>query len=83
MTATDSLRDALLLAVNHSGDSDSTGAIAGNLAGVLHGQASIPSEWLEQLELREVIAQVAEDLYRCWRQEDWDPARASERYPPS
>jgi ADP-ribosylglycohydrolase len=50
------------LAVNHSGDSDSTGAIAGNLLGAIHGESSLPPQWLEQLELRDVIAQVADDL---------------------
>jgi ADP-ribosylglycohydrolase len=81
VAATDSLRDALLIAVNHSGDSDSTGAIAGNIAGALYGETAIPEEWLEHLELREVIAQIAEDLYRCWRGEGWDPQREAERYP--
>jgi ADP-ribosylglycohydrolase len=79
--ATDSLREALLVAVNHGGDSDSTGAIAGNLAGVLYGERAIPDEWLEQLELRAAITQIADDLYRCWRGEAWDPERERERYP--
>jgi hypothetical protein len=51
-----------VLAVNHSGDSDSTGAIAGNILGTLHGEASIPAAWLEELELRDVVAEVADDL---------------------
>ncbi|MBK8809431.1 MAG: ADP-ribosylglycohydrolase family protein [Acidobacteria bacterium] len=36
------LSGALLLAVNHSGDSDSTGAITGNILGALHGIGAIP-----------------------------------------
>ncbi len=43
------------LAVNHSGDSDSTGAITGNILGALLGKGAIPGEFLEQLELRELI----------------------------
>ena len=35
--AADSPREALLLAVNHSGDSDSTGAICGNIVGAANG----------------------------------------------
>lgn len=42
------------LAVNHSGDSDSTGAIAGNILGTISGAGGLPHEWLSQLELREV-----------------------------
>jgi ADP-ribosylglycohydrolase len=50
------------LAVNHSGDSDSTGSIAGALLGVQFGEYGLPAEWLPQLELRDVISAVADDL---------------------
>ncbi len=56
------LRNALLLAVNHSGDSDSTGSLVGNLLGAAHGVAALPADLLTELELREVIEQVADDL---------------------
>ncbi|MER6991445.1 ADP-ribosylglycohydrolase family protein [Saccharopolyspora hirsuta] len=59
--ATDNLRDALLLAVNHSGDSDSTGIVCGNIAGALHGARAVPPEWLATLELRDVIETLAGD----------------------
>lgn len=55
-------RRGVRLAVNHSGDSDSTGAIAGNLLGALCGEAELPADWVEPLEARESIVQVAEDL---------------------
>jgi ADP-ribosylglycohydrolase len=55
-------RSALLLAVNHSGDSDSTGAICGNLLGTLHGEEALPAEWLEPLELRAAIERLADDF---------------------
>ena len=53
----------VILSVNHDGDSDSTGAITGNLLGAMHGVEAIPPEWLEPLELRDVIQTVADDLY--------------------
>ncbi|WP_239003818.1 ADP-ribosylglycohydrolase family protein [Nocardia panacis] len=56
------VRLALLLSVNHSGDSDSTGAVAGNLLGARYGEAALPPELAGVIEGREVIAQVAEDL---------------------
>jgi ADP-ribosylglycohydrolase len=55
-------RQGVVLAVNHDGDSDSTGAITGNLLGALLGEEAIPAQWLEPLELREVIAELADDL---------------------
>ncbi|HZK67027.1 MAG TPA: ADP-ribosylglycohydrolase family protein, partial [Chloroflexota bacterium] len=62
----------VLLAVNHGGDSDSTGAMAGNLLGLIHGKSGIRRDWLERLELREVIEEVAADL---WRQFGDHPGR--------
>lgn len=56
------LVDGLLLAVNHSGDSDSTGCITGQLLGTIHGDGAIPADLLDHLELRDVITTVADDL---------------------
>ena len=53
---------AVLLAVNHSGDSDSTGAITGNLMGAVLGNGAIPKRWLDELELRPVIDRIADEL---------------------
>lgn len=62
-------KQGVILAVNHDGDSDSTGAITGNLLGTLHGVKTIPDEWLKPLELRGVTSKIAEDLYafRDWK----------------
>jgi ADP-ribosylglycohydrolase/protein-tyrosine phosphatase len=61
-------RDGIILAVNHDGDSDSTGSITGDLLGTVYGANAIPHEWLEPLELRAVITELAQDLYvfRNW-----------------
>ena len=53
---------AIRLAVNHSGDSDSTGSICGQIVGALLGLGAIGSEWTDRLELRDVIMEVARDL---------------------
>jgi len=55
-------RQKLLLAVNHSGDSDSTGSILGNLIGANKGTQAIPLQWCEDLELVSVIGSVAGEL---------------------
>ncbi len=57
--------EGVLLAVNHGGDSDSTGSIAGNLLGIIHGESALPAKWLKRLELRRLIARIAEDLVDC------------------
>jgi ADP-ribosylglycohydrolase len=53
---------ALLLAVNHSGDSDSTGSICGNLLGSRYGDHGLPHSWVQQVEGRATIAALADDL---------------------
>ncbi|MEU2561211.1 ADP-ribosylglycohydrolase family protein [Streptomyces longispororuber] len=57
-----SVEEALTLAVNHSGDSDSTGSVCGNLLGALHGDHALPGDWLKATEGRAVVAAVADDL---------------------
>jgi ADP-ribosylglycohydrolase len=73
-------REAVLIAVNHSGDSDSTGSLAGNLYGTSQGMTAIPATWLERLELRSVIEQIARDVYRLV-DEQFRAERERERYP--
>ena len=58
-----SLRAALWRAAAHSGDSDSTASLAGNLLGAAWGGDRLPSRWLAQLELRDTIERIAEDLH--------------------
>lgn len=53
----------VLVAVNHSGDSDSTGEITGNILGLINGYNQIPIEWRENLVGEEIVRQVGEDLY--------------------
>lgn len=58
----ESFEQGVRLAVNHSGDSDSTGSLTGQLLGTLWGADAIPSRWLGQLELRDIIEELARDL---------------------
>lgn len=56
------LEEGICMAVNITGDSDSTGSIAGNLLGTMYGSSALPSRWLEHLELKDTISEVADDL---------------------
>ena len=53
----------VLLAVNHSGDSDSTGAVTGNILGLINGYERIPAAWRKNLEGEEIVRKLAQDLY--------------------
>ncbi len=59
----DNIEKALIAAVNHKGDSDSTGAITGNILGTSLGMRGIQQKFLKNLELRDIIQEVADDLY--------------------
>ena len=48
--------------MNHKGDSDSTGAIAGNLLGAKLGYEAIPEKFKDKLELRELLLDMADKL---------------------
>ncbi|WP_406860283.1 ADP-ribosylglycohydrolase family protein [Streptomyces sp. HUAS MG47] len=62
LARTGSVAEALLLSVNHSGDSDSTGSLCGNLLGAAHGDVQLPLEWLMLTEGRAVITELADDF---------------------
>jgi ADP-ribosylglycohydrolase len=49
LLTTDGFQECVLKAVNLGGDADTTGCVAGGLAGVTYGIESIPSEWIQQL----------------------------------
>jgi ADP-ribosylglycohydrolase len=72
------LEAAIVLAVNHDGDSDSTGAITGSLLGAIRGEQAIPARWLDAIELRETVTTLADDLATV---PDWAPdSTALQRY---
>lgn len=58
----ENFEECIVCAVNHDGDSDSTGAIAGNLIGAILGYSAIPSYFLENLEIKPILVSAADDL---------------------
>jgi ADP-ribosylglycohydrolase len=52
----------VLAAVNLGLDTDTTGAVAGGLAGLAYGEAAIPAEWLAVLARRNDVEALAERL---------------------
>jgi ribA/ribD-fused uncharacterized protein len=53
---------AIIVSVNHKGDSDSTGAVTGNILGAMVGYDAIEEKWKRNLELHDVILEMADDL---------------------
>ena len=47
---TDNFEDCLIATINQGGDADTTGALAGMLAGAKYGLANIPNRWLAKLD---------------------------------
>lgn len=80
--------EGVVMAVSHGGDSDSTGSIAGNLLGAAMGKGAIPQRWLDALELRGVIEEIATDMAELptWEIGDHEGAdndRIYAKYPPN
>ncbi len=72
-------KDAIVCSINHDGDSDSTGAVAGNIMGTYLGYEEIPFEYKNNIELKNEIVELAKDLsseipvgeYKENTDEDW------------
>lgn len=84
----DSIEEAVIAAVNHDGDSDSTGAVCGNIMGAIYGYEAIrrmrlfcpQGKELEQtLELSNIILTLADDLYTSCVISEYDPIDTPEK----
>jgi ADP-ribosyl-[dinitrogen reductase] hydrolase len=60
-----SFEEGCILAVNLGDDSDTVGAVYGQLAGAYYGVEEIPVEWIEGLSRIDVIESAAERLLRA------------------
>lgn len=69
----DDFRSGVLFSVNHSGDSDSTGSITGNILGLINSIESIPKCWVDNLKDNEIVKQVAEDLHIRVKGDTYEP----------
>lgn len=86
----DDFDKALIASVNHSGDSDSTGAVTGNILGAYLGLKGIPQKYLDNLELKEIILEIADDLfndckiseYGSYHDEIWEQKYIYKTYKP-
>ena len=76
----DDWKKGTLAAVNHSGDSDSTGSITGAILGTLLGVGAIPNKWVQNVENSEKIQKIADDMYKIFRKGE---ELSFEEYPPN
>ena len=85
----DSIEDALIAAVNHDGDSDSTGAICGNIMGAIYGYEAIKRmnllcpqghDFEQTLELSNIILALADDLYTSCIISEYSPIDTPEKH---
>ncbi|MDY6901321.1 MAG: ADP-ribosylglycohydrolase family protein, partial [Cyanobacteriota bacterium] len=54
-----SYSEAVLKAVNLGGDTDTTAAVTGGLAGIYYGIENIPQEWIERIARKQDIIDLA------------------------
>ena len=60
---TSSFEECVIQTVNRRYDADTTGAVAGQIAGAMYGLSGIPEKWVKQLIWGDEIKQFAIDLY--------------------
>lgn len=84
----DNMKEAIIAAVNHDGDSDSTGSITGNIMGAIYGYEAIKRERLfcpygkkfeDTIELHNIILAIADDLYTGCIISEYDPIDTPEK----
>lgn len=63
----------IVVAANHKGDSDSTAAICGNILGAKLGYNAIEEKWKRDLELHDLILEIADDLSQGCLMSEYDP----------
>jgi ADP-ribosylglycohydrolase len=68
----DDWKTGTLAAVNHGGDSDTTGSITGAILGTLLGVDAIPSAWVERIENTELLGSTAERLHAAFSASRFD-----------
>jgi ADP-ribosylglycohydrolase len=60
---TDNFEDGAVLAVNLADDSDTTGAVYGQIAGAYYGYDAIPKRWLDKIVKLDMIVEMADKLH--------------------
>ena len=63
----DNFKRGVLAAVNHSGDSDSTGSITGAILGTLLGVELLPKHWIREVEESDRIKKIAGDIFSIFK----------------
>ena len=83
-----SIEEALIAAVNHDGDSDSTGAVCGNIMGAIYGYEAMKRKRLycpqgkeleQTLELSDIILTLTDNLYTSCIISEYDPVDTPEK----
>lgn len=83
-----SVEAAIIASVNHSGDSDSTGSVCGNIMGAIYGYEHLKERNIfcrqgrkleDTLELADVILAIADDLFTSCIISEYDPIDTPEK----
>lgn len=65
---TNTFSEGLIKAVNLKEDSDTTGAVYGQLAGAYYGIPMIPQRWIDKIAHSDMILEIADTLYQKMRE---------------
>ena len=60
----DNFKDGMMAVIRLGGDTDTNGAIYGQLAGAYYGYNAIPEEWRKEVYLSDELVEIADDLLK-------------------
>lgn len=61
---TNNYEDAVLVAVNLGGDTDTIAAITGSMAAIYYGENSVPEKWIDKIEKKEMIDNIIDNYLK-------------------
>jgi len=64
-----SFREVIAIAANHSGDSDSTASLAGQLFGAQHGLEALPHAWIRRLDVFDAVLDLVDWSRPLWNRQ--------------
>lgn len=72
LLTTSTYEKCVLKAVNLGNDTDTTGAVAGSLAGIYYGYEAIPEDWLKTIVRRDYVEGLCDELFLGLRKKDYE-----------
>ncbi|QXP61076.1 ADP-ribosylglycohydrolase family protein [Olleya sp. HaHaR_3_96] len=69
LLTTDSYQESVFRAINLGGDTDTTAAVVGGIAGLVYGLESVPKQWIDSLARKDDIVDLSNQFFKRYSHE--------------